>query len=201
MGEVALRAFVERLRGVVNLLHEACFHNGLEAHGEGLLGAQGGPGRLGRGVGQAQRDVGEGDVSMKEETIEVAESKRLIVRYYEEDGLLALIVQRRHPLAGQEDWTTREHVTLRPERAKKLKEAIEKFTAKGFCPNCNAPLVVLEKPAEMTPSPSLLDLVPESLHGEIPVFLIREICPKCGFTIGVEMELSTWQVMKERGEL
>ena len=85
-----------------------------------------------------------------------------------------------------------------------FRKAVEEFLTrleKGapLCPNCNTPLVVLEKPAEMLPSPDLLDLVPEDRHGEIPVPLITAVCPKCGFVAGLEIPLSEWQE-KEGGE-
>ena len=64
---------------------------------------------------------------MREEVVEVAKDKRLVLRLYEEDGLIALVVQKRYPFTGQEGWITREHLTLGPEKAMKLKEALEQF--------------------------------------------------------------------------
>jgi len=75
--------------------------------------------------------VPEGGEGLREEVIEIAKDKRLVLRLYEEDGLLALIVQKRYPFTGQEGWITKEHVTLRPDKAEELKRALEKLMAKG----------------------------------------------------------------------
>jgi len=64
---------------------------------------------------------------MREEVVEVAKDKRLVLRLYEEDSLLALIVQKRYPFTGQEGWITKEHVTLRPNKALELKKALDQL--------------------------------------------------------------------------
>ena len=72
-----------------------------------------------------------GGEGVREEVIEITKGRRLIIRLYEEDGLLALIVQKRYPFTGQEGWITKEHVTLKLEKAEELKKALERLTAKG----------------------------------------------------------------------
>jgi len=64
---------------------------------------------------------------MRDEVIEVSKDKRLILRHYETDNLLAIIVQVRHPFIGEGGWVTREHITLNREKAKKLMRILTKF--------------------------------------------------------------------------
>jgi len=68
------------------------------------------------------------------------------------------------------------------------------------CPNkdCGAELIEFEKPIELLPTDTMMELVSDDKHHEIPVIYIRALCPSCGFVITYEMPFGEWLEREER---